>query len=249
MKLRRMISYTLPNGGWKSEEKDPEELINALFGTVLRADPDFYLTTGQSSRICQIIVDDNFQKAPLTSVQTLLERSFFHSNVMLASMPDRFIVQLPRSGKEKIYDFIVPTLKLDLSNVLASCDRKCTRCGQYAKWQCKECYLVETNDYSRRSSATYVTHGSIPLYRTTATICLQACLAQRYLPCEIKINVWNWRRFFASRILITSRSFVSRRDSHRAGYFSTAWRIAKVAILLAIICPKWSDAISITTSY
>jgi len=149
MRLRRLRSHALPdNHGWTTDEKDPEELINALFGEILRVDPDIRLTTGQSSHICQLVIEDTYQKAPLTSVQTLLERSFFCSNVMLTSVPDRFIVQLPRYGKQKLYDYIVPTLKLDLSYIVDNRPRICGTCGQPAQWQCKECYLIETNEYS-----------------------------------------------------------------------------------------------------
>jgi len=101
----------------------------------------------------------------------------------------------------------------------------------------------------RRSSAKCVTHRPMQLYLATATICLQACLLQLYLPFEIKINVWNWLRFSASRILTTFRSFASVRDRHLVGCFSTVWRIAKVAMSLATICLKSSYAIPITIIY
>lgn len=45
MKLRRLLSHALPDiRGLTTDEKDPEELINALFGSVLRVAPDIHLT-------------------------------------------------------------------------------------------------------------------------------------------------------------------------------------------------------------
>uniref|UniRef100_A0A0L8GFT8 ubiquitinyl hydrolase 1 n=1 Tax=Octopus bimaculoides TaxID=37653 RepID=A0A0L8GFT8_OCTBM len=95
MKLRSLLDKVGNMPGMMDEEKDPEELLNCLFGHVMKADP---------------------------------------------------LLQL-RFGKDyKMYKKIVPSLQLDVTNVLEKGPRECVICGKLATKECKECYKVHGED-------------------------------------------------------------------------------------------------------
>uniref|UniRef100_A0A0L8GFM2 USP domain-containing protein n=2 Tax=Octopus bimaculoides TaxID=37653 RepID=A0A0L8GFM2_OCTBM len=54
---------------------------------------------------------------------------------------------MPRFGKDyKMYKKIVPSLQLDVTNVLEKGPRECVICGKLATKECKECYKVHGED-------------------------------------------------------------------------------------------------------
>ncbi|VDK30606.1 unnamed protein product [Gongylonema pulchrum] len=97
--LRRLLERFLPEmSGLTTGEKDPEELLNALFNTVLRVEPFFVMkntTDGKTSPsfICPLITEDLWSddQRRLISVQALLERSLFASNIQFASVSLFFV--------------------------------------------------------------------------------------------------------------------------------------------------------------
>lgn len=142
MKLRALLAKIGSMPGMMNEEKDPEELINCLFGTVMKADPLLQLSSLQQSYSYQLFIERDEQLV-LPTIQQLFELSFLQSNIKLSKMPSCLILQMPRFGKDfKMYNRIIPSLQLDLTDVLEKGPRECVICGKLATHECKECYKV-----------------------------------------------------------------------------------------------------------
>ncbi|VDM96295.1 unnamed protein product, partial [Onchocerca ochengi] len=117
LKLRRLLEMLIPKmGGLTTDEKDPEELLNALFNTVLRVEPFLVMknmTDGKTNAayICPLITEDLWSERQrrLISVQALLERSLFASNIQFACVSKR----------------------------------PCINCGKRADMMCPECFLTK----------------------------------------------------------------------------------------------------------
>uniref|UniRef100_A0A183DX84 Ubiquitinyl hydrolase 1 n=1 Tax=Gongylonema pulchrum TaxID=637853 RepID=A0A183DX84_9BILA len=149
--LRRLLERFLPEmSGLTTGEKDPEELLNALFNTVLRVEPFFVMkntTDGKTSPsfICPLITEDLWSddQRRLISVQALLERSLFASNIQFASEPKVLILQLPRYGQQKVFDKIFPSQEVDVTHLIHAGKRPCIGCGKLANVMCPECFLTQ----------------------------------------------------------------------------------------------------------
>ncbi|KRY51352.1 Ubiquitin carboxyl-terminal hydrolase CYLD, partial [Trichinella britovi] len=63
----------------------------------------------------------------------------------LSAIPTRFILQIPRYGKERLYRGVLPSLQLDISSILLCHPHVCWKCSSLADLQCLECYLTETH--------------------------------------------------------------------------------------------------------
>uniref|UniRef100_A0A915PWD6 ubiquitinyl hydrolase 1 n=1 Tax=Setaria digitata TaxID=48799 RepID=A0A915PWD6_9BILA len=156
LKLRRLLERLLPKmKGLTTDEKDPEELLNALFNTVLRVEPFLIMrniTDGKTNPayICPLITEDLWseEQRRLISVQTLLERSLFASNIQFAYEPKVLILQLPRYGQQKVFDKIFPPQEMDITHLIYEsklfyCKRPCISCGKRADMMCPECFLTK----------------------------------------------------------------------------------------------------------
>lgn len=142
MKLRALLDKIGSMPGMMNEEKDPEELLNCLFGQVMRADPLLQLSSSQQSYSYQLFIERDEQLV-LPTTQQLFELSFLQSNIKLSKMPSCLILQMPRFGKDfKMYSRIIPSLQLDITDVLEKGPRECVICGNLATRECKECYKV-----------------------------------------------------------------------------------------------------------
>ncbi|VDM08063.1 unnamed protein product [Wuchereria bancrofti] len=150
LKLRRLLEVLLPKmKGLTTDEKDPEELLNALFNTVLRVEPFLVMrntTDGKTNPayICPLITEDLWSEKQrrLISVQTLLERSLFASNIQFACEPKVLILQLPRYGQQKVFDKIFPPQEVDITHLIHEGKRPCVNCGKRADMMCPECFLT-----------------------------------------------------------------------------------------------------------
>ncbi|XP_043946223.1 ubiquitin carboxyl-terminal hydrolase CYLD-like [Protopterus annectens] len=140
MKLRKSLrceSFTF-------EEKDPEEFLTLLLHQVLAVDPLIKIRSCDKIQECysyQIIMEqDNALKVP--SVQQLLERSFLTCNLKFEEIPSCLIIQMPRFGKAyKMFPKIVPSLELDVTDLLYNTPRECFICGRLAEVECYQCVM------------------------------------------------------------------------------------------------------------
>ncbi|KRX16606.1 Ubiquitin carboxyl-terminal hydrolase CYLD, partial [Trichinella nelsoni] len=150
MEFRRLITEIAPDmKGFMEEEKDVEEFLNLLFGRICQVEPDIKLSSNESSYLFQLICSDQQPSSQscktVVSVQQLLEQSFFDLNILLKRIPTRFILQIPRYGKERLYRGVLPSLQLDISSILLCHPHVCWKCSSLADLQCLECYLTETH--------------------------------------------------------------------------------------------------------
>lgn len=140
MKLRKLLDKLSSVSGLTTEEKDPEEFLNSLLNQILKADPFLKLSSGQESYFYQLFVEKD-DKLLLPTVQHLFDQSFLASDIKLQEVPPCLLIQMPRFGKQfKMYPRIIPSLYLDITDVLEDSPRQCTVCGQVAECECKECF-------------------------------------------------------------------------------------------------------------
>ncbi|XP_059060596.1 ubiquitin carboxyl-terminal hydrolase CYLD isoform X2 [Achroia grisella] len=139
MKLRTLLERLSDVPGLTSEEKDPEEFLNGLVAQLLRAEPFLKLSSGQEAYCYQLFVEKD-EHVSLPTVQQLLEQSFATSGVKLSEVPAAFIIQMPRFGKQyKLYQRVLPSPLLDVTDLIEGLPRQCTVCGALARWECGEC--------------------------------------------------------------------------------------------------------------
>jgi len=142
MKLRQLLDSLTSVKGLMSEEKDPEELLNSLLSQTLKATPFLELSpSDQTAHLYQLFVErDEGRKAPPT-VQELFEQSFLTSNIKLKKVPPALILQMPRFGRQfKVYDRILPSQLLDVTDVIEDSPRQCIICGKLASFECLSCF-------------------------------------------------------------------------------------------------------------
>jgi len=140
MHLRTLLERLSSVRGLTSEEKDPEELLNLLLNEILKAQPFLQLSSGLSSFFYQLFVEKD-DKLLLPTVQQLFDQSFLASNIKLRQVPPALLVQMPRFGRQfKMYPRIVPSLYLDITDVLEDSPRQCCICGHLAQVECRDCF-------------------------------------------------------------------------------------------------------------
>lgn len=165
MALRRLLEAANSDMGFTNQEKDPEEFLNKLF-QLLRVEPLLKIRSmSQQPQECHLYqlfppalppspsspeslspVDSPIplSSAPsmrVASVQTLLESSFLHSGLKFVEAPSCLLLLMPRFGKDfKMFDAILPTLSLDITDLLDDTLRQCTICQAVAEWECLQCY-------------------------------------------------------------------------------------------------------------
>ncbi|XP_018414469.1 PREDICTED: ubiquitin carboxyl-terminal hydrolase CYLD-like [Nanorana parkeri] len=145
MRLRHQLMQESQCPSFTTSEKDPEEFLNLIMQRILRADPLLKLQSkvqGVQECYCYQIFIEKQQEMTVPNVQQLLEQSFHHSNLKLAEVPSCFIIQMPRFGKEyKMFSKIVPSLELDITDLLLDSPRECIVCGQLASYECPDCFM------------------------------------------------------------------------------------------------------------
>ncbi|XP_018123786.2 ubiquitin carboxyl-terminal hydrolase CYLD [Xenopus laevis] len=144
MVLRHQLMEESQCPSFTTSEKDPEEFLNLIMQRILGMEPLLMLQSeGQKVQDCfcyQIFIEKQPQMT-VPSVQQLLEHSFHHSTLKLAQIPSCFIIQTPRFGKEyKMFSKIVPSLELDITDLLYDSPRECVVCGQLATMECADCF-------------------------------------------------------------------------------------------------------------
>uniref|UniRef100_A0A914UHC3 DNA polymerase eta n=1 Tax=Plectus sambesii TaxID=2011161 RepID=A0A914UHC3_9BILA len=148
-KLRTLLSQLLPEiSGLTTDEKDPEEILNAVFQRLFKTDPYVWLRKpndlkAEKAYLCQVITEEAKANGQMPSVQYLLERSFYESTVEFAQVPEVLILQMPRYGTEKVFKMIAPLLEIDITHLVSNGPRPCGVCGSLAQVMCPECYLTK----------------------------------------------------------------------------------------------------------
>ncbi|XP_078473800.1 ubiquitin carboxyl-terminal hydrolase CYLD isoform X4 [Lampetra planeri] len=144
MQLRKQLDKIGYVTGLTCEEKDPEEFLNTLFQHVLKVEPFLKIRSGnkdfQDGHFYQIFTERD-EQVKVPTVQQLLEQSFLAADLKLVETPSCLIVQMPRFGKDfKMFNKIIPSLELDITDLLEDAPRECHICGGLAEEECKDCY-------------------------------------------------------------------------------------------------------------
>ncbi|XP_067856397.1 ubiquitin carboxyl-terminal hydrolase CYLD [Heptranchias perlo] len=142
-KLRKLLGCDT----FVSAEKDPEEFINVLLHQVLAVDPLLKIRSDQKIQesYCYQIILEKDEKMKVPTVQLLLERSFLSCDLKFEEIPSCLLVQMPRFGKEfKMFTKIMPSLELDITDLLNNTLRQCFICGEVAEYECAQCLLDPT---------------------------------------------------------------------------------------------------------
>lgn len=143
MKLRQQLQKHGYSHSFTTDEKDPEEFLTVIMHHILALDPLLKLSAAskvQESYCYQIFLDQKHSLV-LPTVQQLLEHSFHSAGLKLAEAPSCLILQMPRFGKKfKMFEKIIPSLELDITDLLSEGPQQCTLCGDLAQEECSECF-------------------------------------------------------------------------------------------------------------
>lgn len=140
MKLRELLDSLSDVQGLTDQEKDPEEFLSSLLTQVMKAEPYLELSSGQTAHHYQLFVEKD-PDLPLPSVQDLFDQSFNASRVKLRKAPPVLILQMPRFGRQfKVYDRILPSQLLDVTDIIEGAPRQCVICGVLAEVECAQCF-------------------------------------------------------------------------------------------------------------
>uniref|UniRef100_A0AAQ6AJD5 ubiquitinyl hydrolase 1 n=1 Tax=Amphiprion ocellaris TaxID=80972 RepID=A0AAQ6AJD5_AMPOC len=141
MALRRLLEAANSDTGFTNQEKDPEEFLNKLF-QLLRVEPLLKIrSTTQQPQECHLYQLFPPTLPPVASVQALLESSFLHAGLKFVEAPSCLLLLMPRFGKDfKMFDAILPSLSLDITDLLDDTLRQCSICQAVAEFECLQCY-------------------------------------------------------------------------------------------------------------
>ncbi|NWX11789.1 CYLD hydrolase, partial [Aegotheles bennettii] len=140
MHLREQLTDKGQCSSFTNAEKDPEEFLNLIMHQILGLEPLLKLQSGgqkEQDCYCYQIFMDQQEDLVVPDVQQLVERSFLSSDLKLVEIPSCFIIQMPRFGKEyKMFSKIIPSLELDITDLLLDSPRECCVCGDVATLEC-----------------------------------------------------------------------------------------------------------------
>ncbi|XP_071823931.1 uncharacterized protein [Apostichopus japonicus] len=136
--------------GLHAEEKDPEEFIHALLQELMNVKPFLQISQGQNATMESFMYQIFLEKqdnSDTSTVSDLLHLSFLQSDLKLAKVPECLIIQLHKYGKKnKLYDWIIPSLEMDINALIRDSPRKCSDCGKLASVECKDCTPVAADE-------------------------------------------------------------------------------------------------------
>ncbi|XP_061463089.1 ubiquitin carboxyl-terminal hydrolase CYLD-like [Rhineura floridana] len=144
MDLRHQLTEKGECSSFATSEKDPEEFLNLIMHRILGIEPLLKLQSGrlkEQESYCYQIFMDKQEDLVVPNVQQLVEHSFLSSDLKLVEIPSCFILQMPRFGKEyKMFSKIIPSLELDITDLLLDSPRECFVCGDVATQECSACF-------------------------------------------------------------------------------------------------------------
>ncbi|XP_066289398.1 ubiquitin carboxyl-terminal hydrolase CYLD-like [Branchiostoma lanceolatum] len=163
LKLRKLLDQLGSIPGLLSEEKDPEEFLTTMLKDVFKADPFLKIRSGSNKQedcyFYQLFVEKD-EKVLVPTVQQLLEQSCLATDIKITEMPSCLLVQMPRFGRDfKIYDRVIPSLTLDITDLLENVPRECTMCGSCGEVECKDCYMEKV--FFQNNTSHIVTYCNI----------------------------------------------------------------------------------------
>nr|XP_008108220.1 PREDICTED: ubiquitin carboxyl-terminal hydrolase CYLD isoform X3 [Anolis carolinensis] len=138
MNLRKLLRCD----SFITEEKDPEEFLNALLGEVLAVEPLLKIRADNEvlKYNCYQILAENNATVKVPTVQQLLEQSLLSYGLHLNEIPSCFILQMPRFGKTyKKFSLVYPSLHLDLTDLVNQASPVCCVCGGKTSYGCSWC--------------------------------------------------------------------------------------------------------------
>uniref|UniRef100_L7M8K2 ubiquitinyl hydrolase 1 n=1 Tax=Rhipicephalus pulchellus TaxID=72859 RepID=L7M8K2_RHIPC len=210
MRLRQLLDDLGCVSGLTTEEKDPEEFLNSLFHA-LGVEPFLKLSSKQETHLYQLFVAKN-ELLEIPTVQQLFHQSIHECKLKFQRAPKALIIQMPRCGKQfKLYDHIVPSLKLDITDALEDSYRFCYVCGRQATQECWECFRpdvgLECTSYCDSCSKTVHQHkdrtdhkqepllikdscrNDAPLRREVMDLFAVVCIETSHYVCFVKCPV------------------------------------------------------------
>ncbi|KFV98774.1 Ubiquitin carboxyl-terminal hydrolase CYLD, partial [Fulmarus glacialis] len=134
MHLREQLTEKGQCSSFTNAEKDPEEFLNLIMHQILGIEPLLKLQSGgqkEQDCYCYQIFMDKQEDLVVPDVQQVTRLPFF------SQIPSCFIIQMPRFGKEyKMFSKIIPSLELDITDLLLDSPRECCVCGDIATLEC-----------------------------------------------------------------------------------------------------------------
>ncbi|NXP41273.1 CYLD hydrolase, partial [Leiothrix lutea] len=125
MHLREQLTDKGQCSSFTNAEKDPEEFLNLIMQHILGIEPLLKLHS-----FCFPLGTDSDP-----ACWWLLSLFFFF--FFSPQIPSCFIIQMPRFGKEyKMFSKIIPSLELDITDLLLDSPRECCLCGDVATLEC-----------------------------------------------------------------------------------------------------------------
>ncbi|KAI6075127.1 Ubiquitin carboxyl-terminal hydrolase CYLD-like protein [Aix galericulata] len=144
MHLREQLTEKGKCSSFTNAEKDPEEFLSLIMQKILGIEPLLKLQSGGHEGLdcyCYQIFMDKQEDLVVPDVQQLVEHSFLTYDQKLVEIPSCFIIQMPRFGKEyKMFSKIIPSLELDVTDLLLDSPRECCVCGDVATLECSGCF-------------------------------------------------------------------------------------------------------------
>lgn len=144
MHLREQLTEKGKCSSFTNAEKDPEEFLSLIMQKILGIEPLLKLQSGGHEGLdcyCYQIIMDKQEDLVVPDVQQLVEHSFLTYDQKLVEIPSCFIIQMPRFGKEyKMFSKIIPSLELDITDLLLDSPRECCVCGDVATLECSGCF-------------------------------------------------------------------------------------------------------------
>ncbi|XP_070536121.1 ubiquitin carboxyl-terminal hydrolase CYLD-like isoform X2 [Ptychodera flava] len=147
LKFRELLDKFGSVSGLTTEEKDPEEFLNTVH-QIFKSEPYVKVRDSRGEEhsffFYQMFMERDESKS-LPTVQQLFEQSFLVSDIKLVEVPGCLLVQMPRYGKNyKMYDRVIPSLTLDITDVLDGFPRQCTICQGLAEHECRDCNTAKS---------------------------------------------------------------------------------------------------------
>uniref|UniRef100_A0A672G106 ubiquitinyl hydrolase 1 n=1 Tax=Salarias fasciatus TaxID=181472 RepID=A0A672G106_SALFA len=148
MALRRLLEAANTNAGFTNQEKgtvsmtqEPQEChLYQLFPPALPSSPSSPSPVSPVGSPIPLSLPAS-GRMRVATVQSLLEASFLHSGLKFVEAPSCLLLLMPRFGKEfKMFDAILPSLSLDITDLLDDSLRQCSICQAVAEWECLQCY-------------------------------------------------------------------------------------------------------------
>ncbi|XP_022082188.1 uncharacterized protein LOC110974701 isoform X2 [Acanthaster planci] len=233
LELREHLDHLGTTKGLMNEEKDPEEFLHTLLSEVFKSRPQLKIRHGgnkeiDESNIYQIFLDRD-ESFTLPTVEQLLLQSFQEHDLKLVEVPSCLIVQMPRFGKEyKMYNRILPSLQLNITDIIEGYPRQCIVCGNLAVFECNSC----------KSEEAFVEASHIKNYcKNCFEMMHVGTKRERHQPTQLEVPDEFMRSFYSKTM---EKGYTDEQvDAHRQKMLTL-----KLMDLFAVICIRTSHYVA-----